>query len=283
MPDPLFLIKHWWKQILLLTVLSLAVAATLVYIKPSQYLSVSTAVPASAFASDKSKIFNENIQTLYASLGTPDDLDMVAGTAQLDTVYLAVTDRFNLFDHYKMREKGEAARSKAASLLKKNSRVMKSGYGELKVRVWDTDKNLAPQLADAIMDQLQSIHSDLKNADNLSILKSLREGQKKMAAAIQSIDDSLQSGKTGTAEQSLLSERKKTAQEQLSRYEKLITEYQLMADTRVPALVVVEKARAAAWPDRPKRLQVLVATALLSLLFSLLLATLLESRKKSRA
>ena len=51
-----------------------------------------------------------------------------------------------------MTEKGDAASNKAASLLKKNTKVMKSEYGELKVKVWDTDKNLAPQLANAVMD-----------------------------------------------------------------------------------------------------------------------------------
>ena len=258
MPDIFDLFKHWWKQILAVVITSLLVVGAVTYLKPQKYLSVATAVPASSFASDKSKIFNENIQALYSALGTPDDLDMIVGTARLDTVYLAVTDQFNLYDHYKMKEKGEAARNKAASLLKKNTKVMKSEYGELKVKTWDTDKNLAPQLANAIMEKLKAIHQDLQNAGNLATLQGLISRKEKLQQAADS------------------TQRK----EQISQYEKLIGEYQLMVDTKPPVLITVEKAKAAEWPDQPKTIQLLVATAVLAFIFSLLAALVLE-RKKS--
>jgi len=186
MPDMFDLFNHWWKQMLAVIIASLLIVGTVTYLKPKKYLSVATAVPASSFASDKSKIFNENIQALYSALGTPDDLDMIVGTARLDTVYLAVTDQFNLYDHFKMQEKGEAARSKAASLLKKNTKVMKSEYGELKVKAWDTDKNLAPQLANAIMEKLKAIHQDLQNAGNLATLQGLISRKEKLQQAADS-------------------------------------------------------------------------------------------------
>jgi uncharacterized protein involved in exopolysaccharide biosynthesis len=241
------------------------------FLKPRQYLSVATAVPASSFASDKGKIFNENIRELYSTLGTPDDLDMILGTANLDTVYLFVADQFNLFDHYKMKEKGAAARTKAASLLKKNTKVMKSEYGELKVKVWDTDKNLAPQLANAIMDKLQTIHADLQCAGNKATLDGLQTGQKKIQLQADSI--------TGISES--LIERKKVLQAQAQQYEKLISEYQLMVDSKPPVLIVVEKAKPSTWPNRPRRMQIMIATAVLSFLFALLAALILERRKIS--
>jgi len=265
MPDIFDLLKHWWKQILAVIIASLLVVGVISYLKPKLYLSVATAVPASSFASDKSKIFNENIQALYAALGTPDDLDMIVGTAKLDTVYLAVTDEFNLFDHYKMKEKGEAARNKAASLLKKNSKVMKSEYGELKVKTWNTDKNLAPQLANAIMEKLKAIHQDLQNAGNMATLQGLVSRMEKLQ---QMADSAMNSA-----------ENNNQRREQISQYEKLIGEYQLMVDTKPPVLITVEKAKAAAWPDQPKTIQLLGATAVLAFIFSLLAALMLERKK----
>ena len=211
----------------------------------------------------------------------PDDLDMILGTARLDTVYLAVTDQFNLFDHYKMGEKGEAARDKAAILLKKNTRVMKSEYGELKVKVWDTDKNLAPQLADAIMDKLQDMHTDLKSAGNEKALKGLQDGQKKIKNRVAAINDSIMSAKQDDESLRELAERKKILQDQSLQYDKLISEYQLMVDSKPPALLIVENAKVSAYPDKPKRIQILVATAILSFLFSLLAILVLERRKIS--
>jgi uncharacterized protein involved in exopolysaccharide biosynthesis len=272
MPDIFDLIARWWKRMLAVMVLSLLTAGIISFLKPRQYLSVTTAVPASSFASDKAKIFNENIRELYSTLGTPDDLDMILGTANLDTVYLFVADQFNLFDHYKMKEQGAAARIKAASLLKKNTKVMKSEYGELKVKVWDTDKNLAPQLANAVMNKLQSIHANLQSAGNEAALMGLKNGQKKIQMQLDSL--------TGITEP--LMERKKVLEQQTQQYEKLISEYQLMVDSKPPVLIVVEIAKPSSWPDRPKRIQIMVATAILSFLFALLAALILERRKNSK-
>jgi uncharacterized protein involved in exopolysaccharide biosynthesis len=259
MPDIFDLLKNWWKQVFGVVILSILAVGIITYLKPRQYLSVATAIPSSAFAADKSTIFSNNIRELYASLGTPDDLDMILGTAKLDTVYLAVTDQFNLFDHYKVKEQGEAARVKSALLLKKNTRVIKSDYGELKVKVWDTDRQLAPQLANAIMKVVQDIHSNLKNKANQHTLDALLETFN-------------HSGKDSTSI-SLSADQK-------DEYMKLISEYQVVVNTKSPALLVVENARASSWPDRPKRIQVLAATAVLGFLFALLTALVLERRKK---
>ena len=86
LPDLFDLLNHWWKTILLVVVLFTAVVAVILLIRPKEYLGVTTALPASEFATDKAGIFGENLQTLYSSLGTPDVLDKVVGTAKLDTL-----------------------------------------------------------------------------------------------------------------------------------------------------------------------------------------------------
>lgn len=265
---------------LAVVILSLLIVGVITWLKPRQYLAVATAVPASSFAADKSKIFNENIQALYSTLGTPDDLDMILGTATLDTVYLAITDQFNLFDHYKISEEGNAARIKAASLLKENTKVMKSEYGELKVKVWDTDKNLAPQLANAIMDKLQSIHQNLQSAGNEATLKGLIAGKIKIKTQLDSLFTSKNElTKTGAEE---VQAKQKILTDQLLQYEKLIGEYQLVVDSKPPVLITVEKAKPSEWPDKPRRMQIMIATGVLSLFFALLAALVIERRKISK-
>ena len=263
MPDFFDVCKNWWKQMMAVIIASLLVVGVLTWLKPKLFLSVATAVPASTYATDKSKIFNENIQALYSALGTPDDLDMIIGTAKLDTVYLAVTDKFNLYDHYKTKERGEAARLKAAWLLKKNTRVMKSEYGELKVKCWDTDRFLSPQLANAILDQLKAMHQDLQNAGNISTLRALTAAKEKLRSRADNTT----------------AESKASLEQRINEYDKLIAEYQLIVDSKPPVLITVENAKAASAPDKPKLLQVLLATAALSFVFSLLLAIVLERRK----
>ena len=266
MPDIFDLFARWWKRMLAVILLSVLAVGIITFLKPRKYLSVATAIAASSYASDKSNVFNENIQALYSALGSPDDLDKILGTAALDTVYLSVTRQFNLYDHYKIKEATEEAIvNKASICLKKNTKVMKSEYGELKVKVWDTDKNLAPQLANAVMDKLQTIHQNLQSAGNEATLKGLLIAKEKLE--IQS--DSA----------SISPERKDEFKNRILQYKKLIGEYQLIVDSKPPVLFVVEKAKAAIKPDQPRRLQIIIATAFLSFLFSILAALVLERRK----
>jgi uncharacterized protein involved in exopolysaccharide biosynthesis len=277
MPDIFYLMSKWWKQMLAVMIVSLVTAAIITFIKPRQYLSVTTAVPANSLSTDKAKIFNHNIEELYSNIGLPDDLDMILGTARLDTVYLAVTDQFNLFDHYKISD-SRNIRTKAAGLLKKYSRVMKSEYGELQVKVWDTDKDLAPQLANAIMTKLESIHNALQNDNNRQALQSLQLAIKKIQTDIDSINLFHNAVLTEQAGESY-SIRRKVLLSQVEEYQKLAGEYQLLINSGSQVLLVVEKARAAVYPDKPDRIRTIVATAFISLIFALLAALVMEKRK----
>ena len=223
-------------------------------------MSVATALPSSAYANDRSKLFNENIQLLYSDLGTADELDVITGSGQLDTVYLAVTDQFNLFDHYRVNKSN--ARERSAELLKENTRVVRSGNGELKVSVWDIDKNLAPQLANAIMAQLQKIHTQARNAGNEHMILKLK----------QSLDSVVRSA-------SLKPAGSKDHEERIIALRKLISEYELISEAKTPALVIIENARSAFRPDKPKCLQIWIAAFLFSFLLSVLLAIYRERIK----
>src|SRR5207247_1154454 len=113
MPDIFDLISKWWKHILIFIIITVIATAIVVFTMPKKYLGVVTALPAATYATDKSGVFGENIETLYPSLGTSDDLDMILGTAHLDTVYSAVAEQLNLADYFGI-DKSDAERFKKA-------------------------------------------------------------------------------------------------------------------------------------------------------------------------
>jgi hypothetical protein len=263
MPDIFYLLGKWWKQIIIVVGLSTITAGAIVFSMPRKYLSTTTALPANSILSDKASIFNENIQQLYSSLGGSDDLDRMIGTAQLDTLYISVTNAFNLWDHYKIAGDKSDLSYRTAAVLRKNSRIMKSEYGELKVKVWDTDKELAPQLANALTKELNFLHSSLQSESNQYRLNGLTAGREKLRASMDSVANN------------------NAAAAQMAQYDKLIGEYELMVATNPAAILIVEKARPSLFPDKPRRAMIIAGTALLSFLFAVVLALLLERRKRS--
>lgn len=268
------IISRWWKMILALTLGVTAVALVILLLQPKQYLSVVTALPASGFASDKARIFNDNIEQLYPTIGSPDELDPVVGTGKLDTLYLAVAAEHNLASHYTLKN---ASPLKVAQVFKHNSRVEKSEYGELKIKVWDRNPALAATLANSLFDKLQQLHQSLQSQGNALVLQRLQEQYKQLQGSYTGAPDSARL-QAGAAELTAL--RRKSLQEQLSQYEKLIAEYSLQLHTNPQVLLVVERGRAAVKADKPRIPQVLLLTAFASLLFGLLLAAGLQSRKK---
>ena len=237
------LIKSW-KIIAALTALAAIAAFIIYFVTPKKYLAVATAAPGSSFAADRSRIFSQNIEALYSVLGTPDDLDLVVGTAKLDTVYLRVVDTLQLEEKFDVREECPARRSKIASIIKKNSRVQKSGYGELKIKAWDRDPKQAAAIANSILDNLRIMHQNLQAGANRSTLEAL--------LAERAVRDS--------------------AAGMNNAYDTLITQYRFLINHPPPVLLTVENARPPEWHDRPRVWRNVMAVGGLVFILSLLLA-----------
>lgn len=268
------IISRWWKMIGAITLGVTAVALVILLMQPREYLSVVTALPASGFASDRGRIFSDNIEQLYPNIGTPDELDPVVGTGKLDTLYLAVAAEQDLAQYYGV---DNATPLKVAQILKDNSKVEKSEWGELKIKVWDRNPARAAVLSNAIFDKLQQLHQSLQSQGNALVLQRLQEQYRQLQNAYTGAPDSARLA-GGPAE--LVAIKRKTLQEQITQYEKLIAEYSLMLHTNPQALLVVERARPALKADKPRIPQVLALTAFASLLFGVLLAAGLQSRKR---
>jgi len=279
MPDIFDLIAKWWKQIIGFVVIAVAVAAIIVYTMPKKYLGQATALPAPTYAVDKAGVFSENLQILYPGLGTSDDLDMIIGTAHLDTVYTAVAADLHLADYFGIDKNDPERDRKAGSILKERSKVFKSDYGELKVKVWYGDRQKAAEMANGLMDKLQQIMQDVQTATNVAMLEKIKQEYAAHQAEYKSLTDS--SKNITTASEIFLAKRISLG-EQLQRYEKLQSEYQLMVNAKPQSLLVVEKATPGLWPDKPKPRQALLVAAVLSLLFGLFAALVLERRRMAK-
>ncbi|HTM91651.1 MAG TPA: Wzz/FepE/Etk N-terminal domain-containing protein [Flavisolibacter sp.] len=272
MPDLLLVFAKRWKLIALITALATIIALIVALLLPKKYLAVSTALPANSMIADKARIFNQNIQALYSEFGTVDELDKLEGTGKLDTLFIAAVDEFKLEEHYRIGTSDKSLYD-AAIKLKKNSRINRSGYGELKVRVWDKDKILCAQLANFLMKKLQEMHQHLQNQANLSVLEKVKEAYALRQKEFMQLTDSVKSMSV------LRQTRMSTLREQLQSYEKMMDEYQLVTGTNTPVLLVVEPARPAIYADQPKIAQNVLLGFFGAFVFSFLLALFLESRK----
>jgi capsular polysaccharide biosynthesis protein len=277
MPDLLHVFAKKWKLIFTITLLATVIATVAALFSPTRFMSVATALPANSMVADKARIFNQNIEALYSDFGTPDELDRLEGTAVLDTIFIATSNEMKLAEHYSIEASGEGP-YKAALELKKNTKINRSGYGELKVKVWDADRNMAAGLANHLLQKLQELHQHLQNESNVLVLAKLKEDYIAKQKEYYTTADSANAA--ASAPKKELFSRKSTAlADQLQQYEKMIDQYQLAINTNAPVLLVVENARPPLWPDKPKILPTVLLAFFAGLLFSFLVALFLDSRK----
>jgi uncharacterized protein involved in exopolysaccharide biosynthesis len=261
MPDLMTALLRRWKFILGTSLLVALAAWVSTLFAEKEYLSTATALPANSLLTDRARIFNNSIQALYPELGTVDELDRLEGTGKLDTIYIAAANKHNLAGHYDIEQNGEEG-YKAAVQLKKNSKVVRTGFGELQVKVWDRDRNLAAALANTLMHSIDTLHQQLQMDNSRTVLQRLRQTYAQLT-----FGDSA----------AIATPYNKDA----DQYRQLIQQYELSLQTAPRALLQVEPARPSLWPDKPKVLITVTLAFLAALVSTYLLSVLLSSKKES--
>ena len=274
MPDLIFIFSKRWKFILGFTLMAVIIALIASLLSSKKYLSTATALPANSLLADKARIGNQNIEALYSELGLPDELDKLEGTATLDTIYIATAAKFNLAGHYNIRSSEEAS-SKAVLKLRKNSHIARSGYGELKIKVWDEDRQMAADIANNLMHEMQQLHQNLQMQNAKLALQKIKDQvkQKQDQFHFNSQNDTIASDPSMTKLEQQLSI------DELKHYKQLIAEYEMALAANPQALLIVEPARASVWADKPKTLQIVLLTLAASFATTLLMAVSFEKRK----
>ncbi|RYZ23703.1 MAG: hypothetical protein EOO16_03880 [Chitinophagaceae bacterium] len=278
MPDFLSLFKRWWKLIAGFVLIVAIITGVILFFQEKQFVSTVTALPATSVNFDKSRIFSDNIQGLYSPIGGPEDIDRVLGTAGLDTIFLQLIRENDLVRHYNFTN-AKIPEYSALKELHPNIDVVKDEYGQLKISVWDKDRNLAARMANSLFQKYQDMHQRLQSESNERVLGNLKQHQVQLQQEYVRNFDSMNT--VGPAQRDLLRVRNEALMKELSDYERLINEYTLVSNTQPKVLLLVEPARPAFRADRPKKMPVFIMVCFVALIFGVLLSLFLDSRKKA--
>ena len=268
-----------WKQILLFVFVALLVAAISLFMIPKQYRSTALVVSANPLLADKSHLLNPNIQYLYSVFGNGDDLERINGIATMDTVYKQLVDEFKLVEYYELKGADKnSARYKAVKALKEDLVIQKTELSQLRISIFTK----SPELSANIVNRVVAITRDKEEA----IWKS---GYEKMLFNFNRSIDSLQKSYVALYDKNKDSKVQRLEidvikmnylLEQIQAQEKAAGEIKLAIDNNAPSLYILEPAVPAVKSEKPNIPEVLIFTALISLIFSAL-ALLVYNREDS--
>lgn len=269
MQDLFDILKKRKRFILLMVVLPTLVAFVLNILTARQYFSKTSILPANSRFSDKSRFTAEEITELYSVFSSGDDLDRLFATVRSYPVMMKMVDSFDLVKHYRIKKTDERGREAALKEFHEQCGIFKTEYGEIHIKVWDRDRILAADIANAMVAQTEKAHQQLYR-DYYST--SLEKLERAYATLLDSEKD-VMAKDTARISGSI-------AYKQLDYYRRAMTDLRMALLNPPAALMVLERAIPSVKPDRPKVLVNVVATFLVSLFTAVAAALLLPAFNK---
>jgi capsular polysaccharide biosynthesis protein len=269
----LFLVlKKGQRPLIFFVLLSTIAGGVATLVLPKEYMSATTVVPANPQLTDKNFLYGSNMQELSSVYGVEEDLDRLFTSLKLDGNFNKLVDSFKLIEHYKITPSVKAL-EKAGTALKKNTSIIKTENGAIKITVWDTDKNMAANLANALV-VITSVrvlqnNQEINKAYTAELQNQLTEKYKKLEAIQAS---------TNTAE--LKEVEKKALLSTIEQDYKTIAQLKSSIDTKLPTIISLEKAYPSSIADKPKLSFWLSLAFFGSLIFGILLVLVLEQLRK---
>ena len=143
--------------------------------------------------------------------------------------------------------------------------------------MWDTDKQLAAAIANAIVTRTNQKSVASSNNMKLEILQKLQHDFYAQKDTLLQLDQQLKTGADA-----FLAARKNDVINRLNETEKLIQQFSTSIND-VSALFVIEEALPALKKDKPKIIAGVIMAAVVSFIFSVLLLLFVEGRSRKKA
>lgn len=101
-------------------------------------------------------------------------------------------EKFDLYKHYELKEKESYRQTKMYKYLKNNIVIKRTQYGAISISVMDWDPQIASDMANEILVQLDSVKNRIDHERTIAAYNLLKRQLELVEAEVQRVDDSVQ-------------------------------------------------------------------------------------------
>jgi capsular polysaccharide biosynthesis protein len=156
------ILLKWKSLIIILTVIAAIVSAVTAMMLPVYYKSKVTFYPQNLAAFDRGYLFGteskEKVQSLF---GDKQDVNRVLSIANSTELQGFIQAHFNLPEHYGIDTTSPSWRYKMNKAFEKNFKVIKSELDNVELTIWDRNPDMASEIANFYVAQIDAIYSGL--------------------------------------------------------------------------------------------------------------------------
>lgn len=265
------IIRRRWKQSLGIVFIATFATGAVLFLQKPQFRGSAIFTAANPNLGDRANIYRTQFWDQYFYYGGEYDNDRLMALARSEEMFRFIADSFEMKKHYKINAEGERGRYLTDKELKSNVTMHKNEYGHVKINVWDTDKVLATQIANAFVKRINELAIANANKIKQEIFIKLQADFKAQKDSLTAIESKL----AANSNDAFLNAHKTAIIQELIEKEKLMQQFYTSINN-VAALFIIENAVLPFRKEKPMILNGMITAAVASFFFSILLIFFVE-------
>lgn len=183
-------IKRNFKVLAVTFVVSAVVTAGITLLLPNYYKAQVVLLPSDTNSISKGVLSNmDNVDPM--NFGSSSDCEYVLDIINSGRIVGAACTKFNLAEHYGIKASGRELDEKMGRKLSNNIKVKRTDNLGVKITVWDTDPEMASNLANFIASEVTVVRSEAKKVKYDSICSVVERSRDRISKEIDLLTDSL--------------------------------------------------------------------------------------------
>lgn len=183
-------IKRNFKVLAVTFVVSAVVTAGVTLLLPNYYKAQVVLLPSDTNSISKGVLSNmDNVDPM--NFGSSSDCEYVLDIINSGRIVGAACTKFNLAEHYGIKASGRELDEKMGRKLSNNIKVKRTDNLGVKITVWDTDPEMASNLANFIASEVTVVRSEAKKVKYDSICSVVERSRDRISKEIDLLTDSL--------------------------------------------------------------------------------------------
>ena len=183
-------IKRNFKVLAVTFVVSAVVTAGITLLLPNYYKAQVVLLPSDTNSISKGVLSNmDNVDPM--NFGSSSDCEYVLDIINSGRIVGAACTKFNLAEHYGIKASGRELDEKMGRKLYKNIKVKRTDNLGVKITVWDTDPEMASNLANFMASEVTVVRSEAKKVKYDSICSVVERSRDRISKEIDLLTDSL--------------------------------------------------------------------------------------------
>lgn len=183
-------IKRNFKVLAVTFVVSAVVTAGITLLLPNYYKAQVVLLPSDTNSISKGVLSNmDNVDPM--NFGSSSDCEYVLDIINSGRIVGAACTKFNLAEHYGIKASGRELDEKMGRKLYNNIKVKRTDNLGVRITVWDTDPEMASNLANFIASEVTVVRSEAKKVKYDSICSVVERSRDRISKEIDLLTDSL--------------------------------------------------------------------------------------------